>query len=167
MTIPCDAAVTPSAHTPQSCGSPRRRCGHQRAQQDQAVGGAEQRVAGPFGVRHEADHVARLVGDAGDGNWSANRRPNSFDTAHWSAAGRGHDSDNTNFAAGCYSAVSTPLNNIASNDNCTPGSNRRSAARSGDIGTEAREALLVLRAEPDNRHLVSHDLRHGMLHGEW
>ena len=38
----------------------------QRAQQDQPVFGAQQRMRGPLGVRHQPDHVAGLVGDAGD-----------------------------------------------------------------------------------------------------
>ena len=36
------------------------------SQQHDAVGAAEQRVAGPLGVRHQADDVAALVADAGD-----------------------------------------------------------------------------------------------------
>ena len=40
--------------------------GQQRAQQHEAVGRAQQRVARPLGVRHQADDVAPLVADSGD-----------------------------------------------------------------------------------------------------
>ena len=40
--------------------------GEQRLEQHDPVGAAEQGVAGPLRVRHEADDVARLVADAGD-----------------------------------------------------------------------------------------------------
>src|SRR5262249_26197316 len=41
--------------------------GQQRSEQDGAVFRTEQRRARPFGVGHEADHVASVVGDTGDG----------------------------------------------------------------------------------------------------
>lgn len=112
---------------------------------------------------HRSSVSGRHVGDAGDGNRSANRRANPFYTANRTAAGYG----NTDFAVACPPVDSTSVVNVVSDANSTPGSNYwRSAARSGIIGTKAREALLVLRAEPDNQHVVSHDLRYGMLHGE-
>ena len=51
---------------PRAAGARRVNQLHRRLQHHQAVGAAHGQLARPLGMRHQADHVARLVAQAGD-----------------------------------------------------------------------------------------------------